>query len=397
MSLRPLRRSSATARIRFGLLIAAALIAIASAEVDPSPYSGRLTRIPIFLEVSSNLLDSIPIPSPQTRWSLPVDQADAAAMIFLKAGLPPNVVEAITTPSVSVRADGWIHFFPSNMVVESMSRETRAALYTMLGLYEINEFQESPVLILTDTVDEWYRQSKLPPDMIAEISRLAYRRGDVWAFSDVSLLVSKSPNEEILKEFFKTLTRTRTYLVRMSIGPDTDAAGVKAYWRPNGIGFRRKDIEPLIESLKETGAEVQLDLVHLMPPLARKLLYTYPGPENASQGILPDCHWTSLNYFNYEPHGYLLDSGLATSKVLEDYQETQPPYRYGDILFFVDNATGDAFHSCVYLAEDLVFTKNGRNQIAPWIISTREDIARIYLSARTGRIQAYRRRGSEGT
>jgi len=370
--------------------------AVAPASIEASPSPGRLCRIPIFLEVSDNLLDTIPIPSPQTRWSLPEEQAPAASMIFLKAGLAPNLVEALTSPSAILRADGWVHFFPSNQIVEGMSRETRAALYSVLSLYEINEFQESPVLILTNTVEEWYRHSRLTPETVSDISRLAYRRGDVWAFSDVALLVSKAQNEDALKEFFKNLTRTRTYLVRMAIGPDTDASAVKSYWRPAGIGFRRKDIEPIIESLKETGSEVQLDLVHIMPPLARKLLYTYPGPENASQGILPDCHWTSLNYFNYEPHGYLLDSGLATSKVLEDYEEVSTPYRYGDILFFIDTVTGDAFHSCIYLAEVLVFTKNGRNQMAPWIISTQEDTARIYLSARSGRIQAYRRRESRG-
>jgi hypothetical protein len=112
---------------------------------------------------------------------------------------------------------------------------------------------------------------------------------------------------------------------------------------------------------------------------------------------LPDCHWTSLNYLNYEPHGYLLDSRLATSKVLEDYQAVPPPYNYGDVLFILDDATGDAFHSCVFLAEDLVFTKNGRNQMAPWIISTLDDISRIYLSSRHGHIQGYRRRNSDAS
>ncbi|MEQ1843408.1 MAG: hypothetical protein ABL994_23625, partial [Verrucomicrobiales bacterium] len=217
--------------------------------------------------------------------------------------------------------------------------------------------------------------------------------GQIWAFSDVPLLISQARSESEVREVFKDLTRTRTYLVRLDIGPDTDAAAIKAYWRSGGVsGYRRKDIEPLIESIQETGELVRLDLAHVMPPLARKWLYTYPGPEHEAQGILPDCHWTSLNYFNYDPHEYLLDSRLATAKVLEDYEAVDAPYAYGDILFFLDNTTGDAFHSCVYLAEDLVFTKNGRNQMAPWIISTMDDISRIYLSAREGHIQSYRRR-----
>jgi len=79
-------------------------------------------------------------------------------------------------------------------------------------------------------------------------------------------------------------------------------------------------------------------------------------------------------------------------KSLEDYEEVTTPSEYGDILFVIDDQTGDAFHSCVYLAEDLVYTKNGRNQMSPWIISTLDDISRIYLSARKGHIQGYRHR-----
>ncbi|RFC48132.1 MAG: hypothetical protein DVB23_000693 [Verrucomicrobia bacterium] len=366
---------------------------------SPPAQEGRaedkLLRSPIFLEVSDNLLENFPIPSPRTRWSFPEEQADSVELLFLKSGMAPGDVEAMTEPGAVVRSDGWVHFFPSNSVVEGMSREARATLYPELARYAINEFHESPVLILTDTVEEWYRSSHLRPETVSDISRMAYRRGSVWAFSDVPLLVAKSQGESDLKTFYKALTRTRTYLVRISIGPHTDTIALKSYWRPPGSTFRRKDVEPLIESLKETGTEMQLDLVHLMPPLARKLLYTYPGPENTAKGILPDCHWTCLNYFNYEPHGYLLDSKLATSKVLEDYELGTGPYHYGDILFFIDDLNGDAFHSCVFLKEDLVFTKNGRNQMAPWIISTLDEISRIYLTSRKGHIEIYRLRGTK--
>jgi hypothetical protein len=112
----------------------------------------------------------------------------------------------------------------------------------------------------------------------------------------------------------------------------------------------------------------------------------------SNKGVLPDCHWTSLNFFNYEPHEYLLDPRLATNRVLDDYAPVEPPYTYGDILFFLRESDGDAFHSCLYLAEDLVFTKNGRNQLSPWIFSTIQDVSRVYLSITPGRIQAYRRK-----
>ena len=104
-----------------------------------------------------------------------------------------------------------------------------------------------------------------------------------------------------------------------------------------------------------------------------------------------------MNFFNYEPHEYLLDTNLATSRVLEQFEPVNEPFRYGDILFFLDNETGDAFHSSVYLADDLVYTKNGRNILSPWVIMKIDDVKKIYLYRGNGRIQGFRRRDVEKT
>jgi hypothetical protein len=146
------------------------------------------------------------------------------------------------------------------------------------------------------------------------------------------------------------------------------------------------------DGIIDTDGIEALPLSHMLPALVRKLLYTYPSLDMGKNGILPDCHWTSLNFFNYDPHEYLLDSRLATSAVLEKFEPVNPPYKYGDILFFLSNATGDAYHSCVYLADNLVFTKNGRNLLSPWLIMKREDVEKIYLYRGDGKIQGFRRK-----
>jgi hypothetical protein len=177
--------------------------------------------------------------------------------------------------------------------------------------------------------------------------------------------------------------------VQMELNASTDIAPIVNYWT-TGLGLRRKDIEPLMASIKDTQGVDWLGLTHIIPALPRKLLYTYPGPELLRHGILPDCHWTSLNFFNYEPHEYLLDPRLATSAVLEKFDPVDAPYRYGDILFFLDTVNGDAFHSCIYLADDIVFTKNGRNLLSPWVLMHISDVKKIYIFDRNGRIQGYR-------
>lgn len=357
----------------------------------PEPEWGRLLRTPIFLEASTRLVNSIPLPSPRTRWSFPESAANQFPTWLTQCGLSAEVVTNLQRPERIVHTDGWIHLFPTIEEVLAIDPAVRSAVYTLLGQYKENEFFESPVLILTDTVEEWYKTAGLRPELVHLIARLACRRGPVWTFSDLNILISQAANENEARQVFKAFTRTRAYLVRLDIRPATDASRIKNYWTVGGKSWRLKDIEPLIESIQDSGEEVRLDLCHILPPLPRKLLYSYPGQEHAARGILPDCHWTSLNFFNYDPHDYLLDSRLATSKVLSEFDPVDPPYRAGDIVFILDKE-GNAFHSCVYLAEDLVFTKNGRNQIVPWIISTLDDVTRVYLATSEGRLQAYRRR-----
>ena len=86
-----------------------------------------------------------------------------------------------------------------------------------------------------------------------------------------------------------------------------------------------------------------------------------------AQGTLPDCHWTTLNFFNYAPQHYYLDTRNATNALLENFEKVDPPYRFGDVLMFMDT-DGFARHSCNYLAADIVFTKNGRNPAIPWTL-----------------------------
>ena len=105
---------------------------------------------------------------------------------------------------------------------------------------------------------------------------------------------------------------------------------------------------------------------------------------------MPDCHWSSLNFFNHRPKQYFLDTRLAANSVLERYNKVDPPYQFGDVLMFMDQSTGQAFHSCVYVADDIVYTKNGENAVAPWMLNKIDDVERIYFPAQLGFIQGYR-------
>ena len=134
-----------------------------------------------------------------------------------------------------------------------------------------------------------------------------------------------------------------------------------------------------------------IDLLHILPPTARKLMNTYPSETLLMHGRMPDCHWSSLNFFNHEPREYFLNTRLAAYHVIERYEKVAAPYRYGDVLVF-SQPNGDAYHSCVHLAGDLVFTKNGENAATPWIMTQLRDLQSVYVEGKGNSIVAYRQR-----
>jgi hypothetical protein len=360
---------------------------------SPGPW-GKLRCSYIYLEAPNSLVQNFPLPNTRSRWSFPESMLSSLPEFFRKASLSEALINLLMSSDQMVTENGFVHVFPPLPDLEAISPESRAFIYTELSKYPPNEFCADPVLIVGQTVGEWYRTSKLRPALIAKIEQMAYKRGDTIAFSDVAAILNYAESDSEARTIFKAFTRTRSLMIKVEVDHNTNLEELVGYWTL-GMGLRRKDIEPLVQSVIDTDGVEAMPLSHLLPSLVRKLMYTYPGLDLAKHGMLPDCHWTSLNFFNYEPHEYLLDSRLATSAVLENFKPVEPPYKYGDILFFLSNSTGDAYHSCVHLADGIVFTKNGRNLLSPWLLMKLEDVGKIYLYKGEGRIQGFRRNNPE--
>lgn len=357
-------------------------------DANPGPW-GKLKCFHIFIEAPWAMVNDYPLPFSKSRWTFAESELASLPALFQKAGLPDAFVKALLIPGNMVKENGMVHLFPPPPDLEAMTPAMRQTVYRELAKHPENEFYADPVLITSNSAEEWFRTSKLRPELVAKISKLCYYRGECLAFSDLPLMLNYASSDSEARLLFKSFTRTRSLMVQMELDEHSDLGPIVDYWT-TGTGSRRKDIEPIMQSIIDTDGVERLGLAHILPALPRKLLYTYPGDEYAREGLLPDCHWTSLNFFNYNPHEYLLDSRLATSSVLENFEPVEAPYRFGDILFLLDSDKGDAFHSCVYLADDMVFTKNGRNAFSPWVIMKLDDVKKIYIYDRNGRVQAYR-------
>ena len=354
----------------------------------PGPW-GQIEYHYIYLEASEQLVKHFTLPSTQPRWTFPGATPEQIAAFLDAARIPPDWIEQWLGPRHLLVQPGALHILLPLEHLEALAPEQRAFIYKELAKHPANEFQRDPVFITSGDVADFFRHTDIAADHVRWFERMCYRRGNVLCFSDIPALLARARGATEARRLFKLCSRTRAIMARVRVNAGTDCPALVEYWTDRE---RRKDVLPLLHSLEDLGESGTLDLIHLLPPLARKLVNSYPPLALAMHGRMPDCHWSSLNFFNYEPHEVFLDSRLAASHVLESYEQVDEPYRYGDVLFFIDGPNGGSYHSCVFIADDLVFAKNGDNAANPWILTRLEDQKQVYLNGGSGRIQAYRRR-----
>lgn len=354
-------------------------------KCKPGPW-GDLQYYYIYLEAPQRLVENFPMPNTITKWSFSKATVIDLKNLFAQAGLSQALQDYLLDPKHMVLEADAITVFPPLPDLTAMTPEQRSIIYKELALSDLNEFHKSPVLITSGSVDQWLGMSRLSDELIEIIRKFAYKRGSVLAFSDLSAVLNYVQTDAEAKDFFKTMTRTRSLILRMELQKTTNVQEIASYWTGQN---RNKDIEPILTSGLETEGIERMDIIHLLPSLPRRFIFGYPPMELAMMGRMPDCHWSSLNFFNYKPKEYFLDTRLATAHVLENYVKVEPPYRFGDVLMFL-TPQGDAIHSCNYIADDIVYTKNGENMISPWVLMKISDVLRIYSNESQSTIQGFR-------
>lgn len=395
---RPSCPSSRRVRIHRGVACLLSLLFVASAAAarddDQAAYVeyagewGVLQAYDVLIAAPEAVLDMVPQPSAQTVWSFSGMAADDVAKLVDQPGLPPDVSKELLDRGRWRLVDGRVQLTPSPQALLAIPPEARAAIYEVLAKYPENEFQVDPYYIPKDDVRWWLADSGIRQDLIETIEKTAYPIGRAAAFSDLSLLLSMTASRAEGRMVMKALSRSAASILRLRLDGASDLRKIGEYWSAGSANA--KDFMPLLESTATNPQIRHLDLVHILPPYARKLIYTYPHVSHAVGGRYPDCHWTCLNFFNYRPEQRLIDTPGANMFVNEQYESVAGGYRYGDVLFMT-TAAGEAIHSCVYLAAGFVFTKNGANVMSPWVIMRLDDVKERYSRHGDVEVSIYRR------
>jgi hypothetical protein len=325
----------------------------------------------------------------QTRWIFDGKSEEWVERFLRERELPTMVERRILDRTTWYATASDVTVSPSVEVLRELPSKARASIYSVLGESDRNPDQLEPEVIYGANVDEWLRDDGLREELVAFVRSCAYARGGANVFADKLALYSLCQSDGERMKVRRAMSRNPTIVAKLLLDSGTPDV-LASYW---GSGFRLKDTMPFLRSMSRTRGVDKLDIIHLLPSAMRRILYTFPNPAATRSGYLPDCHWTSLNFFNVEPLERLADPVQGSAYVHEHFEQVSSPYRLGDVLFLAHPDTGAAFHSCTYICDDIVMTKNGRSPIQPWVLMKLDQVKLLYGLHFQTEVRAFRRKG----
>lgn len=327
---------------------------------------GALDLTPI---VISPPLDYVPQnwgPVEPPLWHFPPSTNAAFQGFLTSSGLTTYQINRMHEGARPDPATGGITVSVDPAIIRELSPQARANLYHELEKDPRNATHHEQYRFFGTSVDEWLPPTLISAETRALVEPLVYRREGFLYFADIDLIRAQIREPAELQRLAKGLLRQSTLLVKLRVDRWSDVDTIAEYW---GRGGRRTDIRPLLESVAGGGTDQRIDISHLLPALARQYLYRYVKftAADLDRPLLANCFWTALNFFNAEPDSRYLDLDYSLKRLREDFYFVQDNFQLGDIVAFSDGQ-GAIFHVAVYLADGLVFGKNGSLPLDPWSI-----------------------------
>jgi hypothetical protein len=355
----------------------------------PGPW-GELEYVRINIERPDEYVAVDTGPLSDTVWQFIGMKESQVLELFAAAPLTPAQRTHLAEKSRWQSLTNGIAVTPGSEVILGLSPPARQKIYGVLAQFPVNSFQHVPFTSRADEFEEWFARSGLSPATLALAKRLVYQRGDSLCFSDLPEIFSATPSLEERRRLLKTLSRHTSVLMKLRVRPDSNIEALVGYW---GRAGRAKDIRPLLESLTKVPGGTTLDIAHLMSPFSRARLYTFPLAGNDPDASHRDCFWTTMNFFNERPDDRYFDFENTRKTIAGNYSPVVGQPTYGDIIF-VHNALGTIVHAAIYIADDVVFTKNGAHFNQPWILMRMDDMMAAYPAETPYKLAVYRLKSS---
>lgn len=348
---------------------------------------GRLVTTPLRLEKPAAMLPDLTEPLRPTRWHFPGRTREHTIAFLESCRLTPQQLRALTTGDELVSGTNGCWITPPAETVLSLSRDSREAIYAELARSGENLAYQQPFRIRLAIGDTWFTRVGLPPQKVHLAQKLTYRRGNALCFADTEIAHRFLSGQEF-KALVRALYSSDTLMLSLRVEPGDPVEDIAHYW---SRGWQRSSTQALLRSLATAGGG-ELDVAELLPPLPRTWLYTYPNAHAAADSVA-DCFSTSLNFFLQSHERNFLKPAVRDEAFREQYLVVPKAERFGDIIVFAD-ARGITQHACVYVADDIVFTKNGAQNTHPWVFMRLESVRLLYSDSDEPQTYVFRLRES---
>jgi hypothetical protein len=100
-----------------------------------------------------------------------------------------------------------------------------------------------------------------------------------------------------------------------------------------------------------------------------------------------------MNFFNDVPDSRFFDPAYLWQVLRRDYVEVPHDFVFGDLLVVLEEGKLPV-HMAVYIADDVVFTKNGLQDLQPWVLMKTADMLARYSLDKPVTVTGYRRKES---
>jgi hypothetical protein len=252
---------------------------------------------------------------------------------------------------------------PSSESVFELSPSVRQRLYAVLATSEANPNHRFPFRFIAEDFSSLLAQAHLPSDKAALVRHLAYTNENTVCLADLEPLRHFLTSNE-MKSVLKMAYQAPTFVMRLRLSPAADVEALARYW---GRGGRDRVIRPFLQGLARSPGQPSISVSFMMPAFARNHLYTFPDPARDPARLQKQGLWSALNFFNDQPDNRYLNDDYARQALRDGFEATRSVPSYGDLIA-VTSPTGDLLHVGVFIARDVVFTRNGPDSLQPWVL-----------------------------
>lgn len=364
-----------------------ALPAVELKDLPPGPW-GTLRYYEVRLAPSTELLEILPVPESRPKWVFGGVTAERISEVIRACNLPEDVRTDLEALFARARPDkdGMITVYPPVELVFATPAEFRTRLFPFLRhSIEATEYAQSVTVATRMDPEAWFSAGLIPEPLRRTVLDLVYRRGDGLAISDYGALYHATTDPWQRRDMLKFIYQSPVLVVLLERPRPAEVPGLTDYWRLD----QQKSVGRLLESFAGRSDVAYLDVVHLLPPVARELMNVYMrAPSDAPT---PSCYWTALNFGAERPDPRLLitprvpgsQHALVLKKLKEDYVRVEPPLQLGDVIMYRRLSDGEVRHLCSYVAADIVYTKNGFGSSSPWCLMHWADVDALYFQPET--------------